>query len=190
MSLENVVVPTSTDTSSSVERFSGCVKWFNNKSGYGFITDTQGNDVFVHHTAINVSSQQYKYLVQGEYVEFVLIKTEGGKHEFQAGDVCGIKNGKLMCETRREIKMSRTTYKSDSDLPNVNSDAKVFMPKLSRQTNAPRIRGDGPREVVESDTNQKGFTLVQRGNKVDKNVDGRNVENKARRGRPPRVTNV
>jgi cold shock CspA family protein len=54
---------------SSVEKFTGRVKWFNNKAGYGFITVTDGpksgSDVFVHHSSIKVVSEQYKYLVQG-----------------------------------------------------------------------------------------------------------------------------
>lgn len=91
--------------------YTGRVKWFNNKAGYGFITVTDGpksgTDVFVHHSAIKVESEQYKYLVQGEYVEFSLINTTTGGHDFQASEVCGIKGGKLMCETRRETKVSR-----------------------------------------------------------------------------------
>jgi cold shock CspA family protein len=93
------------------------VKWFNTKTGYGFITvtdgDKSGSDVFVHHSAVIVSSEQYKYLVQGEYVEFTLIHTAGGTHEYQAGDVSGIKGGKLMCETRKEFRDMRTSYKGD-----------------------------------------------------------------------------
>ena len=87
----------------------GRVKWFNNKSGYGFITITDGEqsgtDVFVHHSSIRVVGQQYKYLVQGEYVEFELTPAE--KHSIQASNVSGVKGGKLMCETRHENKMSR-----------------------------------------------------------------------------------
>ena len=99
-SLDNVVT-TPTDTNSAATTFvTGRVKWFNNKSGFGFITITDGeksgSDIFVHHSAIGVSSQQYKYLVQGEYVEFKLNKVEGGTHEYQAAEVCGIKNGKLI----------------------------------------------------------------------------------------------
>jgi CspA family cold shock protein len=103
-------------SSSNTEKFTGRVKWFNNKAGYGFVTVTDGSksgsDVFIHHSAIKVEGEQYKYLVQGEYVEFTLSNVEGGKHEFQAGEVCGIKGGKLMCETRNELKSSRTTYKT------------------------------------------------------------------------------
>lgn len=98
--------------SSSSERFIGRVKWFNNKAGYGFVTVTDGpkagSDIFVHHSAIKVDSEQYKYLVQGEYVEFLLIDTANDKHECQAGAVSGVKGGKLMCETRREFRSFRT----------------------------------------------------------------------------------
>lgn len=95
----------------------GRVKWFNNKTGFGFITITDGSntgtDVFVHHSSIIVLSEQYRYLVQGEYVEFKLVETSGGKHKFQAGDVKGIKGGKLMCETRKEFKVARNNYISE-----------------------------------------------------------------------------
>jgi CspA family cold shock protein len=103
----------STETSSSSRQL-GRVKWFNNKAGYGFITINDGplkdTDIFVHHIGINVSNEQYKYLVQGEYVEYDLEKTEGGKHEYQAGKVSGLNGGKLMCETRRDFKQMRSSY--------------------------------------------------------------------------------
>lgn len=90
------------------ERLTGRVKWFNNRAGYGFITVTDGErsgtDVFVHHTAITVANQQYKYLVQGEYVDFMFTFTQGGIHSFIATCVTGIKNGSLMCETINDTK--------------------------------------------------------------------------------------
>lgn len=98
----------------STEIFIGRVKWFNNKTGYGFITVTDGkrsgNDIFVHHSAINIEGQ-YKYLVQGEYVEFAIVDTPSGKHECQASNVNGIKGGKLMCTTRFETNIARSNYK-------------------------------------------------------------------------------
>jgi CspA family cold shock protein len=108
---------TSEKVTNSPEIQLGRVKWFNNKTGFGFITVTdgsnEGNDIFVHHSSIKVDSEQYKYLVQGEYVEFQLVSTNGGKHKYQAGDVKGIKGGKLMCETRKEFRVARNNYKSD-----------------------------------------------------------------------------
>ena len=92
-------------SSSDVQRLLGQVKWFNNKAGYGFITvsdgEQAGKDIFIHFSSISASESQYKYLVQGEYVEFVLDKSTTDIHEFQATQVSGVKSGKLMCETRR-----------------------------------------------------------------------------------------
>jgi cold shock CspA family protein len=106
---------TSSTIATSSDRILGRVKWFNNKAGYGFITITDGprsgSDIFIHHSAISVINQQYKYLVQGEYVEFSLVSTHGGVHEFNAANVSGIKSGKLMCETRMEFKNSKSTFK-------------------------------------------------------------------------------
>jgi cold shock CspA family protein len=106
--------------SPSSEKFTGRVKWFNNKAGYGFITVTDGSktgsDIFVHHSSIKVDAQQYKYLVQGEYTEFSLSSVSTSTHEFQAADVSGIKGGKLMCETRFDARSTRTTYKGSEQV--------------------------------------------------------------------------
>jgi CspA family cold shock protein len=94
------------DTPVTSVRLAGRVKWFNNKSGFGFITVCEGDqkdkDIFVHYSSIRAESSQYKYLVQGEYVEFNLVKSENENHEFHAADISGIKDGILMCETHRQ----------------------------------------------------------------------------------------
>jgi cold shock protein len=55
----------------------GIVKWFNNEKGFGFITpENGGNDVFVHHTAIQGSG--YKSLNEGERVSFDVTKGPKG----------------------------------------------------------------------------------------------------------------
>ena len=102
-----------TTTAPTTTVTSGCVKWFNTKAGYGFITlldeaTQQEKDVFVHHSEIQVSQSQYKYLVQGEYVECRLVPIEKEGHAIHATQVSGINGGKLMCETRNEARASRT----------------------------------------------------------------------------------
>ncbi len=84
-------------------RITGRVKWFNNATGFGFITvcdgEHTGKDIFVHYSSIQVQNSQYKYLVQGEYVDFNVMKPDNSLHEYHAVSVSGIKGGNLMCET-------------------------------------------------------------------------------------------
>ena len=103
--------PTSTVDTSTDDRLTGRVKWFNNKAGFGFVTVLSGEkkdeDVFVHHSGIVVASEQYKYLVQGEYVSFNLRNSDNDDHPYQAGEVRGVCSGWLMCETRNAARASR-----------------------------------------------------------------------------------
>ena len=54
----------------------GTVKWFNAKKGYGFISDEEGNDVFVHYSALLMEG--FKVLEEGDQVEFEIIEGEKG----------------------------------------------------------------------------------------------------------------
>ena len=54
----------------------GTVKWFNNQKGYGFISDEEGNDVFVHYTGLNMEG--FKTLEEGQAVEFEMINGPKG----------------------------------------------------------------------------------------------------------------
>lgn len=57
-------------------RETGKVKWFNNAKGYGFIERETGEDVFVHHTAIQ--AEGYKTLSEGEVVNFNVVSGPKG----------------------------------------------------------------------------------------------------------------
>ena len=54
----------------------GTVKWFNAKKGFGFISDEEGKDVFVHFSALNMDG--FKVLDDGDSVEFDVINGEKG----------------------------------------------------------------------------------------------------------------
>lgn len=131
-SMQNNVTDTPVSDST---RQQGIVKWFNNRSGFGFVTTLgeDNKDIFVHHSGVSVDREQYKYLVQGEYVEFVLTTSSNSEHKFQATKVTGILKGPLMCETRFLNKQDR------NDRP----DGDVADSRRPRRN--PRRRGGGPR---------------------------------------------
>ena len=148
----------------------GRVKWFNNRAGYGFITvsggEHKGDDVFVHHSAVQVDKEQYRYLVQGEYVDFKLCHVENDNHKSQAGEVSGVEGGQLMCETRLETRSTRTPKPPDTSFESNHTQShhtqshhtqSHHTPSHHTQSNnseqAPhyriRSRGPGPRESDE-----------------------------------------
>ena len=185
-----MVDPHSSDVHSSEGNTCGRVKWFNNKAGYGFITVTSGehsdSDVFVHHSAVVVDQEQYRYLVQGEYVTFNLCKVDDTDHQWQAGKVMGINNGKLMCETRLENRQSRTSLDTESAPRRQHhhpqhankSGHSPQHERVNQQQYRVRSRGQGPRDHREGDE----WMLVRRRGprnysqpEVLKSRQGRNV---------------
>ena len=60
----------------------GTVKWFNDSKGFGFITQENGDDVFVHHSAI--TGEGFKSLAEGDKVTFDVVK---GPKGLQAANV-------------------------------------------------------------------------------------------------------
>jgi len=55
----------------------GTVKWFNDSKGYGFIEPPEGDDLFVHFTAIQ--TEGFRTLAEGEVVEFEVAESDRGR---------------------------------------------------------------------------------------------------------------
>lgn len=128
-------------------RVYGNVKWFNKKQGYGFIHvltgEQKGKDVFVHYSSIrSKEASDYKYLVQGEYVEFAIEKANKEKHEFNAVDITGICEHPTLCETRRNA-----NYREDDEgAEREGRETKEGAPRIRRRKD--EEDKDGYRKVV------------------------------------------
>ena len=103
----------------------GCVKWFNGKRGYGFITDVDSSvDVFVHHTGLATKKDCWKNLLKGEYVEYSL--TKGKDDVNHASDVTGVRGGMLMCESNAEdLARRRNRRRQSSEQEGTSTEAET-----------------------------------------------------------------
>lgn len=100
----------------------GTVKWFNYQKGFGFITDSEGNDVFVHHTQIQMDG--FRKLDEGDIVEFELGTTDKTKR-VQAVNVQLILTLDIVKEAlnKQGLHLSRTVNKDNFNLPWMVCDA-------------------------------------------------------------------
>ena len=131
---------TSSTARTDSSKYTGRVKWFNNKFGYGFITVVStdadasaaiGSDVFAHHSEVSVGEDQYRYLVQGEYVEFSVVKTTSGQ---------------LICETRHTAReqYNKTTATGGSNTTSSTSASTSTLPRPGNSSSSTTQSFSGP----------------------------------------------
>ncbi len=56
----------------------GTVKWFDSRKGFGFIQSEEGNDIFVHYSAIVANDDNYKSLNENDEVDFEIVQGQKG----------------------------------------------------------------------------------------------------------------
>jgi cold shock CspA family protein len=122
--------------------YTGCVKWFN-RQGWGFLTITNeghsDEDIFVRWD--NLSCDGYKYLVQGEYVEFSIEHKPDAPEgrTYQAANVGGVNGGKLMCETRHEQRVAAAKHRQEQRGTNPHQEQQPQAPLQRQFSNQPRV---------------------------------------------------
>ena len=153
--------------SDSSEKTTGRVKWFNKNAGFGFITAVDGDhsdeDIFVHHTQLTVEKDQFRYLVDGEYVTFVWSDSgkEDESHKWHATNVTGICSGPLLCETQNESRLSSSNRDGGSGDGDSDGNGNGEGSSSSRSRSSRRYRGGGPHFT---DSNGDEYRLVRNRN--------------------------
>ena len=101
------------------ERQTGCVKWFNNKAGYGFLTTSEGETRVTTFSCTTVLSRYPKSSTNILYKvsTLVLLKSlpRTRNMHFKQGNVTGVGGHKLMCETRNAMRDHDSGEASEGD---------------------------------------------------------------------------
>ena len=138
--------PSNVSVDSSASRHVGCVKWFDNRKGFGFINNLSNNsEVFVHHTGLNSKENCFRTLFPGEYIEYHLYHDDQSNRDY-AVNVTGVQGGSLLCENtgtrlsvRRQHEPNTTTTTTTTSRP----------PREPREPREPRDQDQGGFRKVE-----------------------------------------
>lgn len=137
--------PSNVSVDSSAARHVGCVKWFDNRKGFGFINNlSNNNEVFVHHTGLSSKENCFRTLFPGEYVEYHLYHDEQSNRDY-AVNVTGVQGGSLLCEntgTRISVRRQNEHSKPSNDRGE-RSDNKGEFKKVERRGGNGAGRGRG-----------------------------------------------
>ena len=132
----------------------GRVKWFNNAKGYGFISASSGDDVFVHYTAI--ATQGFRTLKQSTVVEFEVVTTSKGLQATHVRDlgadgmIAGASGGETKISREQGEKPPATREFSPSDSPPEEKEKSALKRRNRRRRSrgsAGTTRGEAPTKI-------------------------------------------
>lgn len=95
----------------------GTCKWFNAQKGYGFITDSEGKDVFVHHS--NIVMDGFRHLNEDDVVNFELGNGNDGRE--QAVSVIPVLTMKMVEDSLKEENLYAKVIKADKNAVKMNT---------------------------------------------------------------------
>lgn len=95
----------------------GTCKWFDTQKGYGFITDSEGKDVFVHHS--NIIMDKFRYLNEDDIVNFELGAGKDGRQ--QAVNVQPVLTMKMVKDSLKEENLYVKEIKADENTVIMNA---------------------------------------------------------------------
>jgi cold shock CspA family protein len=147
----------------------------------------KGKDIFVHYSSINAVNAQYKFLLQGEYVEFNILMTNGGKYEYHSANVSGIKGGTIMCETKKPFIQNQPAYQGKSltyvDKNGVRHYSKFKSPRANQNNENSHSNVNETSPIVQSGKSQGEF--VSKPKLVRSNLHSQSTTNSLR----PKIKN-
>ena len=95
----------------------GTVKWFDAQKGYGFITDSEGKEHFVHHSSITMDG--FRHLSEDDIVNFELETGSNGKE--QAVNVTPVLTMKMVKDSLKEENLYVKEVKADANTVSMNT---------------------------------------------------------------------
>ena len=149
-------------SASTEDTYIGRIKWFNNKKGFGFLSNCETNeDVFIHHTGISLGEESlnsnvniFKTVIEGEYVSYQ--KKIDKEDRSVAKNVTGVHGGPLLCENiNKKIFISNRHTEHTSE-----EGSSVKRTNKRRHTPSDTVTEEQVQETLTEELNENQFSSL------------------------------